>query len=111
MNPGMSETDQPADVRRRAAVVALLVGVAALWLPSLWCGFVKWDDPLFCVTNPDVAHPDLLHIFDPRTWVVGDWTPLVTVTYAAERALLGDAAWVPHLTNVLLHVLGVWLVF
>jgi len=89
----------------------VLVGVALVWLPSVFCGFVKWDDPLFCVTNPDVAHPDFLRIFDPTNWVVGDWTPMATVTYAAERAAFGDAAWVPHATNVLLHVLGVWLVF
>jgi Flp pilus assembly protein TadD len=101
-------TDDP---RRRAAVVAVLVGVALLWLPSVFCGFVKWDDPLFCVTNPDVMHLDVFHVFDPRTWVVGDWTPMATVTYWAERAAFGDAPWVPHATNALLHVLGVWLVF
>jgi Flp pilus assembly protein TadD len=103
-------TDREAARPRTAAVVAVLAGLLLLWLPSVFLGFVKWDDPLFCTTNRDVAHPDLLHIFDPTNWVAGDWTPLATVTYAAERALFGDAPWAPHATNVLLHVLSVWLV-
>jgi Flp pilus assembly protein TadD len=111
MTETRSATPAPDDPRRRAAVVLLLVGAALVWLPSVFCGFVRWDDGPFCVTNPDVAHPDFLHVFNPTTWVLGDWTPMATATYAAERAALGDAPWVPHATNVLLHVLGVWLVF
>jgi Flp pilus assembly protein TadD len=118
MNAGMSDdattpaaTDDSARRRRHAALVAVLVGVALLWLPSLFCGFVNWDDTEFCVKNPDVARLDVVHVFDPRTWVVGDWTPLATVTYWAERALFGASPSVPHATNVALHLVGAWLVF
>lgn len=93
-----------------AALVATLVAVLLVFTPAFGCGFTTWDDPAFCSQNPDVARPDLLRIFDPTHWVVSDWTPLATVTYAAERALFGTAPWVPHATNVLLHVLAVWLV-
>ena len=93
------------------ALAATLALVALVFLPALRCGFTSWDDDAFCSANPDVAHPNLLRIFDPSNWVVGDWTPLATVTYAAERALLGPAPWVPHATNVALHVLAVGLAY
>jgi Flp pilus assembly protein TadD len=106
-----TKTEDSSERRRIAVLVAVLAGTALLWLPSLSCGFVNWDDFQYCVMNPDVAHPDFLHVFNPTTWVMGDWTPLATVTYWAERALFGASPSVPHATNAALHVVGVWLVF
>lgn len=109
----MTEAAPPGvpDRRARIALTAVLVVVFLVFLRAAWGGFTTWDDPEFCAANPDVASPNLAVIFDPHHWVVGDWTPMATLTYAAERALFGAEPWAPHLTNVLLHVLGVWLVF
>jgi tetratricopeptide (TPR) repeat protein len=96
---------------RALALAGVLVVVLVAFLPALRCGFVNWDDDAYVVGNPDVASPNLLRILDPTNLVVGDWTPLVTLTFAAERAVFGEGPLAFHATNVLLHLATVALLY
>jgi protein O-mannosyl-transferase len=108
--PATASAPPEAPSRERLALTATLLAVLLVWVSALGCGFTIWDDGAYVLWNADVARLDLAHVLDPATQVLGDWTPLATVTYWAERALLGTEPWVPHATNVALHVAAVWLV-
>jgi tetratricopeptide (TPR) repeat protein len=86
-------------------LLALLVGAA--YGPALDAGFVTWDDPEYVARNAHVQAHDparWLEIFDPRTLVVHDWTPLVTVTHIVERNLVGNDPAAYHATNGVLQI-------
>lgn len=111
--PATRPPDAPAPEPRwaRAGIAVVLLAVLVAFLPALRCEFVHWDDDEYVTANPDVASPSLARILDPSNLVVSDWTPLPTLTYAAERALFGPGPLAPHATNVLLHLLCVWLLW
>jgi tetratricopeptide (TPR) repeat protein len=67
----------------------------------------NWDDPVYVTESQlvrDLSPSGIARIFDPRSHVVYDWTPLVTLTYAAEVHAVGaPLPALHHTTNVLLH--------
>lgn len=94
-----------------AAAAAIVVGAALLYAPSLGADFV-WDD-----------RPLILDDTRLRTWqgvvdaiggdffewasdaqAYGYWRPLVTLSYAVQRAIHGPAAALFHGFNLLLHL-------
>jgi tetratricopeptide (TPR) repeat protein len=109
---GADGTSGREEGRKRAVVgVVLLAAVACVWIPTLRCGFVQWDDPLYVLKNPDVAHPDVARILSPSTTTLSDWTPVVTFAYAAQYAIAGASPLVFHATGVLLHLVCVVLLY
>ncbi|MBL8614541.1 MAG: hypothetical protein JNM72_02920 [Deltaproteobacteria bacterium] len=93
-----------------AAAAAIVVGAALLFAPSLGADFV-WDDrPLIL---DDTRLRTLRGVVDAISgdffdWAsdaqaYGYWRPLVTLTYAAQRAVHGPLAWAYHLFNIALH--------
>jgi len=104
--------DDPAkagdDLRVRAilacGVAALLGGV--VYLNALHNPFV-YDDYHTVVENASIAH-----VTDVRAIVGGALTrPIVNLSYAIDRATWGAAPLGFHVTNVLLHILNVILLF
>src|SRR6185503_18707129 len=84
-----------------AALVSGLVYVNALRNPFVY------DDYHTVVENRSIEH-----LSDLRAIVLHDVTrPIVNVSYAIDRALWGTAPIGFHVTNVLLHVLNVILLF
>jgi len=84
-----------------AALVAGLVYVNALRNPFVY------DDYHTVVENRSIEH-----LSDLRAIVLHDVTrPLVNISYAIDRALWGAAPIGFHVTNVLLHMLNVTLLF
>ena len=85
-------------------VAALLGGV--VYLNALRNPFV-YDDHHTVVENPSIAH-----VTDIRAIVFGALTrPIVNFSYAADRAMWGARPLGFHVTNVLLHMLNVVLLF
>ncbi len=59
-----------------------------------------------------VANPSILHVANLRAIVLYDMTrPIVNLSYAIDRAVWGAAPFGFHLTNVLLHMFDVVLLF
>jgi protein O-mannosyl-transferase len=76
-----------------AAAVAVIV-----YAPSIWGGFV-YDDGQTILRNPlirDLGDWRAIFRYEPAR-------PLLTLTWALNYALGGEAAWHYHLVNVLIH--------
>jgi Flp pilus assembly protein TadD len=83
--------------------MALALGVHARALRG---GFTTWDDDEYVTENRLVRFPtsgDLLRILDPRSLVLREWTPMVTLSFSAEHSLFGPDPLSFHVTNWLLH--------
>ena len=72
----------------------------------------QFDDDLYVTDNPDIkalTSHNLYRMF--TTSYVGLYLPLTMLTYAVEYHFFGLDATAYHLTNLLLHLINVWLVF
>lgn len=98
-------------LRERRGLLLVLLATTLLYLPSLSAEFVGFDDYEYVMKNPDVRAPDVLRVFDLGTTTVADWTPVVTLSHALEFRLFGLDARAYHVTNLLLHLACVTLVY
>jgi tetratricopeptide (TPR) repeat protein len=101
---------------RLVAILALLLalGSAAVYAPAMRNGFVNLDDPEYVTRNPHVLAG--LTRADIR-WALGssypssNWHPLTWISHMADVQLYGRNPAGHHFTSVLLHILGVVLLF
>ncbi len=90
-------------------LVALCIAVFARTAAH---GFLIWDDRIFIVGNPLIAHPSLANL--GVLWTTPLYEIYAPVTYSLWEllsALVGMRAWAFHLANVALHGLNACLVF
>jgi Tfp pilus assembly protein PilF len=106
---------QPKDWRLIAFLAVLLaLGTAAVYAPAMRNGFVNLDDPDYVTRNPHVLAG--LTWADVR-WALGssypssNWHPLTWISHMADVQLYGRNPVGHHFTSVLLHILGVVLLF
>ena len=71
--------------------------------------FTEWDDPKYIIQNEDVLNFDLIGIFTRP--VTGLYTPITLLTYAIENVIFGLNPSVYHLTNIIIHIANVWLLY
>jgi protein O-mannosyl-transferase len=96
----------------KKCIAALILLTVASFLPVLSADFVNWDDDAHFLSNDLVLNfePAEVHkIFLERNSANNTYIPLTTLTWALQHWLFGKNALVFHLTNLLLH-LGVVLV-
>ena len=96
----------------RAAPALVFAACFAAFLPVLSNGFVAWDDAAYLVNNPDFrgfGAANLRWMF--TTVKMGNWHPLVWLTYALDYRLWGLAPRGYHLSNLLLHAASALLFF
>jgi Tfp pilus assembly protein PilF len=110
-----STPDGPARWRLVAFLAVLLAaGTAAVYAPAMRNGFVNVDDPDYVTRNPHVLAG--LTRADLR-WALGssypssNWHPLTWISHMADVQLYGRNPAGHHFTSVLLHLLGVVLLF
>jgi len=74
---------------------------------------VNWDDQNFILNNPLVDDVSLNHVSTifstPES--NGGYTPMVLLSWSIDHSINGYNATVFHGTNVLIHLVNVWLVF
>lgn len=81
-----------------------------VYSPSIKNDFVNWDDDKYILENPDIKSPvSLEKIFS--SYYVGNFQPLVILSYAAEYSFFKLEARYYHKTNLFLHLLNTLLVF
>jgi Tfp pilus assembly protein PilF len=101
---------------RLVAVLAVLLaaGTAAVYAPAMRNGFVNVDDPDYVTRNPHVLAG--LTWADIR-WALGssypssNWHPLTWISHMADVQFHGRNPAGHHFTSVLIHLLGVVLLF
>jgi tetratricopeptide (TPR) repeat protein len=105
----------PAPWRLVAFLAVLLTaGTAAVYAPAMRNGFVNVDDPDYVTRNAHVLAG--LTWADIR-WALGssypssNWHPLTWISHMADVQLYGRNPAGHHFTSVLLHILGVVLLF
>jgi tetratricopeptide (TPR) repeat protein len=73
---------------------------------------VSWDDYAYILLNPiirDLSLKNIAHIFDPSTFVVGNYHPLTVLVYTIEYALFELDPTGYHVVSLLLHLGNIWL--
>jgi len=94
--------------------VLLAVGTAAVYAPAMRNGFVNVDDPDYVTRNPHVLAG---FTWAGIRWALGssypssNWHPLTWISHMADVQLYGRNPAGHHFTSVLLHILGVVLLF
>lgn len=95
--------------RRYQHLLLLTVSVLAVFGNSLLNGFV-WDDKLLLLGREVYKNFDLAKImFSPANEL--EYLPLRDLTLAVDYVLWGERPFGFHLTNLLLHLGGVWAVY
>jgi tetratricopeptide (TPR) repeat protein len=109
--PGAHATTRDATAapatERRAAICGTAAALAALVYCNALNNPFVYDDYRTVVENTSIVR-----LSNPHAIVMHDVTrPVVNLTYAIDRAAWGTAPFGFHLTNVLLHVVNVILLF
>lgn len=87
-----------------AAPLLVAAFTTLVFLPSVRCGFVNWDDGEYANNALVLAGLSAESIHDAFTKVFyTDWAPVTRLSFLADATLFGGAPWGFHLTNVLLH--------
>ena len=101
-----SPPDGGAGYGRVAVALAVAVLTFAVFAPSLWNGFVAWDDEFNFVRNPHyrgLGWAQLTWMFAEAPAWAGHWIPLTWVSFGLDYTLWGLDPFGYHLTNVILH--------
>jgi tetratricopeptide (TPR) repeat protein len=97
------------------ACLGFLLGAVtlAVYWPVVHCAFLTYDDPVYYVDN--------IHVQDGltldgigwafRTGLMGNWHPLVWLSFMLDVTLFGHGPAGPHFTNLALHVANAIMVF
>ena len=92
------------------AVALLLTAIA--FYPSLANDYVNWDDDVNILENKNLEVFDWPHIKAIfSSTVMGGYNPLSIFSLAVEKHFFGLNPQVHHFTNLVLHLLAVFLVF
>jgi Flp pilus assembly protein TadD len=120
----MALPEQPDDIGEKSAVVQffsrplviclLLATVTfAVYWPVKNYDFIDYDDPLYFSANPHVLRgvtgDDVLWAF--TNGETGNWHPLTWLSLMLDAEWFGKGSAGPHLTNLLIHVANVILLF
>ncbi len=93
--------------------LALCLLTLAVYLPVLDSGFVNYDDNLYVTSNRHVQQgldaEEFLWAWQAS--VAANWHPLTVLSHMLDVELYGLNPKGHHLTNLLLHLVNVWLLF
>src|SRR5215467_11237771 len=88
--------------------LALALLTFLIFLPSLWNGFVQWDDQVNLYENPDyrgLTWPQIRWMFS--NVLMGHWIPLTWLTFGLDYVLWEMNPFGYHLTSLLIFAANV----
>lgn len=92
-----------------ASVIAAITFIA--YTPSLWNGFVNWDDHIYVYENDDIRSINIDFLKQACTsFYFKNWHPFTMISYALDHAVWEMNPFGYHLTNVILHSANTFLV-
>ena len=108
-----TKKEQPIAKEKNVQFLMLLICLALtlfVYVPTFNASFVNWDDDDYVVNNTSIQ--SLNHIQEIISKPVqGNYHPLTMFSLALNYTIFGKSATSFHITNVLLHLLNVCLVF
>jgi protein O-mannosyl-transferase len=95
-----------------ATLAIILIITLFLFSPTFKYDFVNWDDDVNLTNNSNIIHPGehSIHNIFTQT-IIGGYTPLTTLSFAAEYKLEGLEPGIYHIDNVILHLICTALVY
>ncbi|MFZ4520160.1 MAG: tetratricopeptide repeat protein [Bacteroidales bacterium] len=90
--------------------VVIVVVAFISFSPSLTGDFLSWDDYNYLTENPMIrifSLDNILHIFNYKTIVVGNYHPLTMMSYVIEYQLAGLNPFLYHFDNLLIHLFNI----
>lgn len=112
-NPQSEKTNKRDSIAKKWPMLGILsVWTFLVFYPSLQCGFTNWDDGTYVTENPMIWKIDgesLKKIFS--TPVSLNYHPLTMLSLAIDYSFDKLNPYYFHLTNVLIHILNVILLF
>jgi len=94
------------------AILGLLILTFIAFAPSLFNGFINWDDYLLLVNNPLIISSYGHHLSEFFTIAVGKtYIPLTMLSFFVEHHFFKMNPFVYHLDNLLLHFIVVLFVY
>lgn len=95
--------------------LALIVSLITffVYIPSLWNGFINWDDDRYVYENAVISSSITLDFIKKTLLSVYyyNYHPLTIFSYAIDYAVWELNPFGYHLTNIILHTLNTFLVF
>ncbi len=93
-------------------ISAILALTCFTYIPVFTNGFTNWDDNIFVTSNELIRSFSWSHL---QTWFtrpfVGQYQPLVLLSFALDYSIDDYNPLVFHITNLLLHLINIFLVF
>ncbi len=89
----------------------LIIGIVLICNSNALLGGFVWDDAFVIAKDADIASRSGLAALFQERFLKSYYRPIVSVSFALERALWGFKPFGFHLTNLLLHALNSILVF
>ncbi len=89
--------------------VILAIAIIA-FSPGLTGNFLSWDDYNYITENPLIRKftwENIMHVFNYKTIVVGNYHPLTVLSYMIEYQLVGLKPFLYHFDNLLLHLFNI----
>jgi len=103
-NPGVLSRSMSRYLARPWTIpMALALLTFLVFLPSLWNGFVQWDDQVNLYNNPDyrgLTWPQIRWMFSNVT--MGHWIPLTWLTFGVDYVLWEMKPFGYHLTSLVI---------
>jgi protein O-mannosyl-transferase len=91
--------------------IGLIVVVSFfVFFPGLTNELVSWDDYNYIKENPiiqTVSWANITHLFNYKTYIMGNYHPLTILSYMAEYSFVGENPFLYHLDNILLHLVNI----
>jgi protein O-mannosyl-transferase len=101
-------------MRRNALICLWLAGITlAVYWPAANYDFVRYDDPLFFVDNPEVQSGLNWHSFvwAMSTVLVANWHPVTSLSFVLDHQCFGTNPGAEHLVNIAFHAVNAVLLF
>ncbi len=100
--------DKPKLLNYYIALFVILVAAFVAYLPAIHNGFV-WDDEYYILNNASIHTINLKELF--TQYIMGNYHPLTMLSYSIEYHFWGLWEKGYHITNILIHLANIVLVF
>ena len=100
-------------LQKKHILLICILATIIVFLPSLFNGWVNWDDPDFVYNNPlikDVSFQGIRNIFKTNH-TIGAFIPVILLSWMVDYSIWGLNPMGFHITNLVIHLINVILLF